>query len=454
MACGGDIVCEIANFVGEHGLFLNEIANLLNGAISGNTEGLPPEVARVLNWLRENFANLVSLSVGALGIWKWWHYREKILHLRLAEYLADQDRRLDTARSDLMDAINRPAPGKKFSDPIFADQRLRRVLRERRWDFDIFGRFVTRSVNSDLDEALNRIDSKLEAARNLVQNFQHQQASVHLLRGAVAAAEAGVTFNKLSAESLNKSALLQFRAALAVPGFEQDIQSKEFEAHQFRKLMRYEDARASYEVVIRQARNVKDARARDLLIARCKRYLGELQQVKALGNWLDGQNANGGSWNSVEFYRSALKLRKKFGPFNGWDAMEQAELHYLMAYAHNRLGNTGEERSHLNEAANNYESILRGTSLLRSVSDGGLRRLRRSARNGLEMVTYAQPGKADTYDIRWLGPVDLVKQICSKQTQPAAPASNNPQNDTQPVGTAGGNESVSETAKQDPINEA
>ena len=81
----------------------------------------------------------------SFGFWRWWRYREHILHKRLAEYLRENDTRLATGTADLIELIQRPAPGQQFKDPLFIDNDLRVVLRERNWD-SYHSRGVSRRV--------------------------------------------------------------------------------------------------------------------------------------------------------------------------------------------------------------------------------------------------------------------------------------------------------------------
>ncbi len=67
------------------------------------------------------------------GVWKWWHYRDKILHQRFESYLRASERHLQHTRSDIIERIQRPGPGHAKSEPLFVDDDLCAVLREHNW---------------------------------------------------------------------------------------------------------------------------------------------------------------------------------------------------------------------------------------------------------------------------------------------------------------------------------
>ena len=56
-----------------------------------------------------HFDKLIGLAGFSFGVWRWWYTRERVLHKRL-EYIAEQDRRLEQARADVLEAIHRPGP--------------------------------------------------------------------------------------------------------------------------------------------------------------------------------------------------------------------------------------------------------------------------------------------------------------------------------------------------------
>ena len=123
MDCGSqDAVCELTNWVSE-----NELIGPWVAEIVGHSSNFVKDYGQA-------FIGLVGVS---LGFWRWWRYREHILHKRLAEYLRESDERLVDSTAQFLEAIQRPGPGQRPNDPLFVNHDLRAVLRERNWDNEV-----------------------------------------------------------------------------------------------------------------------------------------------------------------------------------------------------------------------------------------------------------------------------------------------------------------------------
>ena len=115
----------------------------------------------------------------------------------------------------------------------------------------------------------------------------------------------------------------------------------------------------------------------------------------------------------------ALPLRAAYGPFDGWDAIEQGEMHYFTALVYYHLNAVKKETAQLGLAETAYKCILDRTPSSRWFIGGTTKRLRVAAQAGLDRVNRAQ-GNAD-YDTVWL-----------------LPPSNGPQNPTGAIGSPSG----------------
>src|SRR5262245_22710465 len=119
MNCGSsDVLCHVLDLLGSFGAD----ASFLTGVL-----------ARVGDSLRENVQPIVGLAGLSFGVWKWWQYRESVLHRRLLDYLTTQDGRLVRARSYVVEALHRPGAERNFAEPLFATRPLRRLLKRRGW---------------------------------------------------------------------------------------------------------------------------------------------------------------------------------------------------------------------------------------------------------------------------------------------------------------------------------
>ena len=117
MGCGpNDVACQLLSLLASHGAEMANWVPWLEGRV------------------RENIQAIIGLAGFSFGVWKWWYFREKVLHQRLKEYLRDQDERLRHARSDALQALHRPGTTRSFAEPLFAVGPLRKILRRRGWE--------------------------------------------------------------------------------------------------------------------------------------------------------------------------------------------------------------------------------------------------------------------------------------------------------------------------------
>jgi hypothetical protein len=291
--------------------------------------------------LRANASTIFGLAGFSFGIWRWWYYRESVLHRRLREYLAEQDRRLYQARSHILDAIFRPGRKREFAYPLFAVKPLRALLRRRRWD-SLWGvGRIEKVADRNLDSALRFIERRVEVASGMLKSLLAQRASAHLLKGAIASARAAQARGVTERVDLEDKALVQFRLALQVPEHEADAQVKEYEAHQLRRLGHLREAATAYEELEALAAYIRDERTRHLTLARAKRYRAEILQAQVYLDWKKGNRDAAGSGVASSLINNqeagALALRTPFGPFREWDAVEQGEIHYVSAFVYHHL---------------------------------------------------------------------------------------------------------------------
>ena len=186
MECGSQAaLCELADWLSENELIGPWLVEVV-GRFSAHAEGI---VGALGQFVRDYGQSIVGLVGVSFGFWRWWRYREHILHKRLAELLQNNDTRLATGTADLIELIQRPAPGQQFKDPLFIDNDLRVVLRERNRS-DQFAWSVEKSCDSQLSKAISNIERRLITARDQINSLNLQLAGAHSIRGAVAASQA------------------------------------------------------------------------------------------------------------------------------------------------------------------------------------------------------------------------------------------------------------------------
>lgn len=402
MECGGDdLICQGMTWL-EHNEF---VASAIAEAVSHLGTQASGIIGTVAIFIEHNAQAMFGAAGLAFGIWRWWRYREQILHKRLAEYLRDSDSRLKDGQQYVLDALERPAPGQTFSLPLFASDQLRAVLRERNWDKSETALQVASSAEWQLSQALEIIKRQLKTADENITSLRQQYATAHVLRGAIASSLA--KRNPSLAVQRNNAALTEFRTALQIPGHEGDLTAKELEAHQLRKLGHLADALQAYRSLERLASTVEDQRAQIVLIARSKRYQAEILQAFRMQRDTDGRVSFRGSLTAYDLVSmnksgSALDLRKQLAPFQGWDLHEHGEINYVAALVCNILAFGGMEASHLKEAETAYSGVLAELPRRRLPFGGtSTRRLRQAAKDGLNRVEAARNGN---YDLDWLTP--------------------------------------------------
>jgi hypothetical protein len=282
-----------------------------------------------------------------------------------------------------------------------------------------------------LNKALRRLEGRLEAAETQMAALRRQQASAHFLKGAIASARANAAAWTANATSLDYRSLDAFRAALQVPGQDADLELIEYEAHQLRKLGYLDDSDQRYELLEARAMSIAESRERDLFLARVKRWRGVIAQTQAIQRSLvyQGGRGSGIADAHVRLAGGSIPLRRRHGPFQGWDGFEQGDLHYFSAFVCSNLGFNVLAGQQLGLAETEYRRILNipyGT-MLRQWPSGW--RLRRAAKAGLRRV---QPAREHgVYDEKWLLP-------------PLQPVERPPSE----IGEGGGKQAVGETAEK------
>lgn len=367
----------------------NELAaRKLNDLIIKLGQGATGGFAVAIDVFKNYGQTIIGLLGFTFGVWRWWLYHERVLHKRLDSYIKARDSRLRDVREKVLGAIQRPAPGQALVAPSFVNSDLKAVLRESRWDNSAVAPSVLASAEWQLAKAITSISNKLQTAEGEAVSLRQELCTAYSLRGAVASARSGA--------EAHLDALSHFRTALSLPGHANDIQIKELEAHQLRKLGHFDAAQEAYEVVIELARNLPSERDRDIVVARAKRYLAELEEsswtayVRLCAELEGGQHAPG-----------PIALLDRCQPLSAWESIEKGDMHYLAAFLSNLQHNWHRaERENLDKAEAAYEAALHKISKTRWEIGKSTSRLRKCIRDGRRRVVEARTLKR--YDRAWL----------------------------------------------------
>ncbi len=415
MQCGAeDTLCQFMALIVDNELAAGTVATLL-GHLGAHAQGI---IGNLFALLKEHGEKLIGIAGFVFGVFRWWKYREHILHKRLQEYLKDNDRRLRDGQNYVLEALQRPTPGKPFKTPLFAGRELQWVLTRRNWDRTVVAATFAGSADRQLEKAKAKVERRLEAAQAASASMRQELATTHLLRGAIAAASAAGP--PPDSVERNSRALGYFRDALQVPGHQASVLAKEFEAHQLRKLGDLPGAAQAFSDLEQLASSVGDYRSQRLMIARAKRYRAEILQVIASLRLVDGSlqfHNCAGAYNLLapNVADSALAIRLRFAPFQGWELLEHGDIHYLTAFVSRNCGSILKEKDRLNDAQSAFQGVLAATEKRIFRQSCGSKRLSKLAKDGLERVSRARQG---VYETDW-----LVGQS-QKPKQPAASVTN------------------------------
>lgn len=411
MECGSqETLCHVLTWLTENELAARKLNDLLIKLGHGATGGFAVAID-----ISKNYGQTIIGLLGfTFGVWRWWLYHERVLHKRLDEYIGARDARLRDIRDKALGAIQRPAPGQTLVAPSFVNSDLKAVLCENRWDNNAVAPTVLMSADWQLGKAITSIADKLKIAEREAVSLRQELCTAYSLRGAVASARSG--------GEAHLDALTHFRSALSLPGHANDIQIKELEAHQLRKLGHFDAAKEAYELVIELARNLPSERDRDIVVARAKRYLAEIEEspwtayVRMNADLEGGQHAPG-----------PIALLDRWQPLSSWELIEKGDMHFLTAFLASLYKWPNPEREHLQLAEAAYEAALLNVRNRRWEIGKSTSRLRKRIRDGRQRVAKARTEKC--YDRAWL------PRWSDQAQKPAAEVS----------GT-GGNQPVAETA--------
>lgn len=399
MGCGDGLACQALTWLVEN----EYVAATFAKALADFGISADGAVGQIFLFLRQHVDKIIALGISSFGVYKWWRYREQILHRRLAEYLGESDRRLAEGQSYVLEAMQRPGPGQAFKLPLFAEKALLSVLRERNWDRTPVAANVLSSADWQLSGAMKSIEWKIQTAETTITSLRQQMATVHVLKGAIASAVGQRTL--VGAANPGASALFSFRSALRVPGHEQDMVARELEAHQLRKLGMYPQALGAYVELEGLAAGIAHERTRLLTVARTKRHRAEVLQLQAsiqspTGKIFQGAMA-ANNLLSPAVPGSALAIRLPLAPFHDWDALEDGDTKYVAAFVAHNLNFVGMQTLRLEEALLAYESVL--APRVRLWNRRSTRQLRLRAQQGVARVEAAQQ-TPPIFDTRWLCP--------------------------------------------------
>ncbi|MEI9899371.1 MAG: hypothetical protein WDN31_03710 [Hyphomicrobium sp.] len=242
-----------------------------------------------------------------------------------------------------------------------------------------------------LERAIKRIEMRLNTESGVVAALNSQLASAYGIRGAIA-----VSLEDDSEET-GRLALGYFRSAAKLAGKDGELDLKELEAHQLRKLGS-RNAKHAYKELIALAAEHTDPRLRDYRMARAKRYLAEIEQSTSVRN---AYKIMMSQVSGSEYYPGALMLIYHCDPLTEWERIEAGDMHYFAAYCASRLNYKAVVKEQLDEAATAYEGVSLRVTFWSRLLRSDARQLHQQAKKGRDRVARARTGAFET---NWLPP--------------------------------------------------
>jgi hypothetical protein len=389
MDCGpNEYFCLLLDWLSRHPGAFKQTIEFVDGV--WNAAG-----GQFIKFLKEHGEKLVAIASFSFGVWRWWIYRERILHKRLEEYIRESDARLKPASAQAVEALLRPSRTATLPQPAFALE-LQGILEKTGWHSFLGFSAVESQAERKLGSALRGLRKRQQIARAALESLSEQQAQVHLLVGAIATSHARRKPDRVQASRYDHASLRAFRKVLQFPAWRDNTIAKECEAFQLLRLGKRAEATQAYEDLESFAVGLSEQRQRDLTIARAKRFRAQIQQANA------GDAGSGIAWDLIANNQNtvcSVQLRGRHGPYTDWEAIEQSEIHFVAAWIARMRGYSNEETAHISKAEAALTEILAGLPKRRWLVPRHKRRLRDEARAGLTRIETA---KAGDYDKQWL----------------------------------------------------
>lgn len=84
MDCSEDLACQLFDWFSSNGYVVRETLVRLDAL--WNAAG-----GQISHFLSEHGEKIVAALSFSFGVWRWWIYREHVLHKRLEEYIRESD---------------------------------------------------------------------------------------------------------------------------------------------------------------------------------------------------------------------------------------------------------------------------------------------------------------------------------------------------------------------------
>lgn len=317
------------------------------GLFAGWVDALSSAHEWLLDKLSKLIAPIFTIAAGSYAIYQRWYFAENKLRLRLSEFLARENRRLEIVHKALEKHVERPGPGRAFKSPVFSRWGLKPAFYASGVGSPtVVTYFLDRVDRAEFEvvKELEDVQSQLALWDKVKSDFEHRKARAHLCRGAISACKAAMALNRGRDDRLyNLDALNDFEEALRLK--HDDKLALELAAHMRVRLGEYQRALQDFTRLAELASQQGDK----VTAMRAFKFAGEVHTNKANPNLLGASAA----------LNSALELAPE-----GADPFEIAELHELQGRAREAMGYANAAAMTSYEDAERFYAAAKGPEAL------------------------------------------------------------------------------------------
>ncbi|MEL6289814.1 MAG: hypothetical protein AAFQ35_13675, partial [Pseudomonadota bacterium] len=144
---------------------------------------------------REVIANSIEWIVGGItlviAVYKYYNYRDYVLHKRLLELIQENDASLANGVNRTIRAISRENTSNPSAKYLFSPYALQSIMNKKRWApaFERTG-LGMQSTDRQLNSARKEINRRIALTTSATQSLKAQKAAVGLIRAALSLARA------------------------------------------------------------------------------------------------------------------------------------------------------------------------------------------------------------------------------------------------------------------------
>lgn len=295
--------------------FIFEFAEGSFEVLAKSVSTLNEQYYKALKSIFEFGAPIATICAGAFAIRQKLLYAERNMHIRLAEYLNREEKRLKKSEDILSETVQRPGPSRELNAPIFVEHTLKPSLKAMKWGRIKFNKLHWTRVSrtsAEIETAISELNSQLDLWDGQKTDFKRRKFRAHLIKGAIAASKAAKhAAGGQDDRAEHLEALGEFEQAVEMDP--SDLQAIEYAGHQRVRLADQEGAHRDFERMEKLASEQKNGLAE----ARALKFAAQLHH-------------SAGTPAELDYARQKLNRAKQALPACSKGGIEEAEICELL----------------------------------------------------------------------------------------------------------------------------